>query len=198
MKLFIAPLLLIFTTEAFHIPTTTVRSTARLSMVNENHQERGMHLQRLEQLIDEIDQNNYKETLQTIEPLLLQDASPEEYNEAMRHLNRKAHHLGMDIPHDFASDTSHQPPIHLHGGDESMDKTAGSGMLLQHVDLLIEHLDGRNFEASLDTIEPFLINEADETFLKDALQRIESKAGSFGKSIPKNYGEKVNRASPKV
>lgn len=199
MKFYIAPfLILVAATEAFHIPISSygrIGNTARLNMVEENSNN-GMHLQQLQMLLDEIDENNFTETLEKIEPLLLQDVSTDEYKEAMRHLTRKAHHLGMEIPHDFCSDKSHSPPFHLHGGDESMDKTAGSGMQLQHVDLLIEHLEESNFETSLDVIEPFLINEADETFRSNALKSIESKASSFGKSIPENYGEQINRARP--
>lgn len=199
MKFSIIATLLLITTEAFYITTTygTVRNTGRLHMVH--HEENlgsGMQLQHLHVLIDNMDETNYAESIQMIEPFLLNEASNEEYKEAMRQLNRKAHHLGIEIPHNFASDKSHQPPFSLHGGDESMDKTAGSGMNLQHVDVLITHLDGSNFEASLDVIEPFLINEADDAFHKDALKRIESKASSFGKSLPKDYGEKMSRVSP--
>lgn len=196
MKFSILPLFIV-TTEAFHITYRSVHNTGRLQMVHsEQNIGSGMQLPHVQMLIDKIDENNYAESLKMIEPFLLNEANKDEYQEAMRKLNRKAHHLGIEIPHDFASDKFHQPPFSLHGGDESMDKTAGSGMQLQHVDLLIDHLSKDNFETSLDTIEPFLLNEADDAFVKDALQRIESKASAFGKSIPEDYGEKTDRLSP--
>jgi hypothetical protein len=186
MKLSIITPIVFLTTEAFHVPfpRDNAYRTGKRYMAHTDEE--------LDLMIDELDVHNFTEKIQKIESLLLQKAISEDYREAVRRLIRKAHHLGMSIPSDFASDSSHQPPFHLHGGDESMDKTAGSGMLLQHVELLIEHLDAENFANSLDTMEPFLINEADDAFRENALKRIESKASTFGKSIPEDYGAKVD------
>jgi hypothetical protein len=190
MKLSIIAPIFLLTTEAFHVPIPRYNAhrSGKLCMAETDEE--------LDFMIDELDAHNFTDKMQKIESLLIHKVDSDDYREAMRRLNRKAHHLGMNIPPDFASDASHQPPFHLHGGDESMDKTAGSGMLLQHVELLIEHLDGDNFAESLDTMEPFLINEADDAFRENALKQIESKASSFGKSIPKDYGAKVDHNSP--
>lgn len=145
----------------------------------------GMSLNHVQVLIDNLDESNYKESLEMIEPFLLNEADTQLYQDSMKRIYSKAHTLGIEVPEDFAQDGKY----HLFSvkSDDSPRKTAGSGMQLQHVELLIKNLTGHNFDASLDMIEPFLLNEADAETRQNALDRIAEKAKKLGTALPANF-----------
>jgi hypothetical protein len=148
----------------------------------------GMQLQHVQTLIDKLNKDNYVVSLEMIEPFLVNEANTDLYEQSMKRIYHKAHNMGLPIPDNYAQDPS-RPPFSLHG-DDSLDKTAGSGMQLQHVELLISHLSDDNFDVSLEMIEPFLLNEASPATLQRSVEEIKQKAEKLGKEVPESFAKR--------
>jgi len=62
-----------------------------------------------------------------------------------------------------------------------------SGLTVKFVKKSIDNLTAENFSESLDTIAPYLINDAGQTFYNKCLRRIAVKAKFLGVEIPEGY-----------
>jgi hypothetical protein len=73
--------------------------------------------------------------------------------------------------------------------DSHIDKdfTAGSGMDVNHLPTMIDHLTADNFDESLEMMEPLLTNECVGKEYDDAMSKLKAKCKEIGKELPANY-----------
>lgn len=67
------------------------------------------------------------------------------------------------------------------------DFTSGSGMNEHDIPLFINNLTKENFEASLEMLEPLLLNECVGEVCDDYMGELLAKSDSIGMTIPKDY-----------
>ena len=69
--------------------------------------------------------------------------------------------------------------------------SATSSLTMKKVRKTIAKLSAENFEASLETIEPFLANDAGATIYAKSMRRISAMAKQVGKEIPSGYAKEA-------
>lgn len=62
-----------------------------------------------------------------------------------------------------------------------------SGLTMAAVRKHIDNLDASNFDSTLETLEPFFLNEAGSSFYSKSLKRIQRTATVLGKNVPEQY-----------
>jgi hypothetical protein len=62
-----------------------------------------------------------------------------------------------------------------------------SGLRMKDVRKAIDNLDKDNFDSTLQTLEPYLVNEARSTMYKKSVQRIAVRAKALGVEMPEKY-----------
>ncbi|KAL3915893.1 MAG: hypothetical protein SGARI_008084 [Bacillariaceae sp.] len=77
----------------------------------------------------------------------------------------------------------------LFNADSHIDKsfTAGSGMDVDTIPVLIKNLNEDNFAESLEMMEPLLMNECVGDECDIFLSQVQDKADDLGMKIPKGY-----------
>jgi hypothetical protein len=66
-----------------------------------------------------------------------------------------------------------------------------SGLSMADIRKTISKISKDNFQASLDTIEPFLVNEAGSTIYGKSLRRLGAKAKDAGFELPASYAKEA-------
>ena len=70
-----------------------------------------------------------------------------------------------------------------------------SGLTMHQVRRQIAKMDSSSFSSSLDTLEPFLLNEAGATFYAKCMKRIAQKAKELEVALPENYALEARATS---
>ena len=70
---------------------------------------------------------------------------------------------------------------------QAKDFTAGSGVDVDHIPMLIKNLSTDNFEESLEMLEPLLTNECVGDVCDDFMSELKDKAAAIGKEIPAGF-----------
>ena len=81
-------------------------------------------------------------------------------------------------------------------GHFSKEYTASSGVTVDQIPGMIEHLTIENMEESLDLLEPLLTNECVGDVCEDFLDEIEHKMEDMGEHLPQDYASKIRAARP--
>jgi hypothetical protein len=72
-----------------------------------------------------------------------------------------------------------------------------SGMKMKDVRKAIAKLDAKNFESTLKSIEPYLVNEAGATMYDNCMRRTTFRAKALGVSIPSGYAVQAKATEKK-
>jgi len=147
----------------------------------------GMNEQHIPTLIDKLTPGNFAESLEMMEPFLMNECLENEYQEFMDMLRSKSSVIGKDVPRGYApphfvtSDTSEE--------DTKMPSTfvAGSGMNGRHISILIDNLSPENFAESLEVMEPLLTNECVGKECDLYMEMLHQKSSSIGMQVPEGY-----------
>jgi hypothetical protein len=72
-----------------------------------------------------------------------------------------------------------------------------SGLRMKDVRKTIAKLTKDNFQQSLDTIEPFLLNEAGASLYSKSIRRLDGKAKELGVEVPAGYAKEAKATAKK-
>jgi len=87
---------------SFGVPKTTKLFTAETHISKDFEADSGMNVSSLPVLIKNLAPDNFDESLEIMEVLLVNECVGKEYDDYMGQLKAKAKEIGMDIPSGFA------------------------------------------------------------------------------------------------
>jgi hypothetical protein len=141
----------------------------------------GMTVNTIPTMIDHLTEDNFEQSLEMMESFLVDEASLKEYRGLMQALHSKCDEIGKSIPKGYAL-YKVGPVTHI-----AKEFTAGSGMNVQTIPTMIDHLTEDNFDESLEMMEPLLVNEATLTEYLGFIKVLKARCETIGKSIPEGY-----------
>lgn len=87
----------------------------------------------------------------------------------------------------FVGKTKATHPLFSEDTHISKDFTASSGMTEFHIPTMIDNLSADNFDASLEMMEPLLVNECVGEEYDTFMSKLTQKTKEIGKELPKGY-----------